>query len=103
MSSNHNQSLGRAIQIVDAAADCGVDGIKLQTYIADTITIQGAHIINDECSLWHGRELYDLYKEAHTPWEWHKPIFEHAHKRGLLAFSSPFDETAVDLLESLNT
>src|SRR5215467_6237268 len=93
MSGNHNQSLDRAISIVDAAADAGAHAIKLQTYTADTMTIKGAYQINDQKSLWKGRELYDLYKEAYTPWEWHTPIFEHARKRGILAFSSPFDET----------
>jgi pseudaminic acid synthase len=102
MSGNHNQSLERALAIVDAAADAGAHAIKLQTYTADTITVEGAYRIEDEGSLWKGRELYDLYKEAYTPWEWHQPIFEQAEKRGLLAFSSPFDETAVDFLESLN-
>jgi pseudaminic acid synthase len=102
MSGNHNQSLDRALAIVDAAADAGAHAIKLQTYTADTITVEGAYTINDENSLWKGRELYDLYKEAYTPWEWHKPIFDHAKKRGLIAFSSPFDESAVDFLESLD-
>lgn len=102
MSGNHNQSLDRAIAIVDAAADAGAHAIKLQTYTADTMTIKGAYQINDQNSLWDGRELYDLYKEAHTPWEWHKPIFDHAKRRGILAFSSPFDETAVDFLEGLH-
>lgn len=101
MSGNHNQSLERAIQIVDAAADAGAHAIKLQTYTADTMTMKGAYTIQDESSLWDGRELYDLYKEAYTPWEWHQPIFEHARSRGLIPFSSPFDETAVDFLESL--
>jgi pseudaminic acid synthase len=102
MSGNHNQSLERALAIVDAAADAGAHAIKLQTYTADTITVKGAHTITDEGSLWKGRELYDLYKEAYTPWEWHKPIFDHAAKRGIIAFSSPFDVTAVDFLEELN-
>lgn len=102
MSGNHNQSLDKALAIVDAAADCGVHAIKLQTYTADTITVKGALKIEDEGSLWKGRELYDLYKEAYTPWEWHKPIFERARQRGILAFSSPFDITAVDFLEELN-
>ncbi|HEX2845627.1 MAG TPA: pseudaminic acid synthase [Chitinophagaceae bacterium] len=101
MSGNHNQSLERALSIVDAAAEAGADAIKLQTYTADTMTIKGAYQISDENSLWKGRELYDLYKEAYTPWEWHKPIFEHAKKKGLIAFSSPFDESAVDFLEEL--
>ena len=102
MSGNHNQSLERALQIVDAAADAGANAIKLQTYTADTMTIKGAYTIQDESSLWNGRELYDLYKEAYTPWEWHEPIFTHARKKGLIPFSSPFDETAVDFLESLH-
>jgi len=102
MSGNHNQSLERALAIVDAAANAGAHAIKLQTYTADTMTIKGTYRINDQNSLWNGRELYDLYKEAYTPWEWHKPIFERAKEKGILAFSSPFDETAVDFLESLN-
>ncbi|PTX19976.1 pseudaminic acid synthase [Pontibacter mucosus] len=101
MSGNHNQSLERALAIVDAAADAGADAIKLQTYTADTMTLPGALTIEDEGSLWKGRELYDLYKEAYTPWEWHQPIFDRARERGMLAFSSPFDETAVDFLEEL--
>ncbi|QCR22998.1 pseudaminic acid synthase [Pontibacter sp. SGAir0037] len=101
MSGNHNQSLDRALAIVDAAAEAGADAIKLQTYTADTMTLPGAFTIEDEGSLWKGRELYDLYKEAYTPWEWHKPIFERAREKGLIAFSSPFDETAVDFLEEL--
>lgn len=102
MSGNHNQSLDRALAIVDAAADAGAHALKLQTYTADTITMKGAYTINDANSLWNGRELYDLYKEAYTPWEWHKPIFDRAAERGMVAFSSPFDETAVDFLETLN-
>lgn len=102
MSGNHNQSIERALAIVDAAADAGADAIKLQTYTADTMTIKGAYKIDDENSLWKGRELYDLYKEAYTPWEWHKEIFERAKQKGMIAFSSPFDETAVDFLEELD-
>ncbi len=102
MSGNHNQSLERALSIVDAAANAGAHAIKLQTYTADTMTMKGAYTITDQSSLWNGRELYDLYKEAYTPWEWHKPIFERAKQRGIIAFSSPFDETAVDFLEELN-
>lgn len=102
MSGNHNQSLERALEIVEAAAATGVHAIKLQTYTAATMTIQGVLTIEDENSLWKGRELYDLYKEAHTPWEWHKPIFDKAKSLGLIAFSTPFDETAVDFLESLD-
>jgi pseudaminic acid synthase len=102
MSGNHNQSLDRALAIVDAAVDAGAHAVKLQTYTADTMTLKGAYQINDQNSLWNGRELYDLYKEAYTPWEWHEAIFNRAKERGILAFSSPFDETAVDFLESLN-
>jgi pseudaminic acid synthase len=101
MSGNHNRSLERALAIVDAAAQAGADAIKLQTYTADTMTLPGAFTIEDENSLWKGRELYDLYKEAYTPWEWHQPIFDRAKELGMLAFSSPFDETAVDFLEEL--
>lgn len=104
MSGNHNQSLERAFEIVDAAAATGADAIKLQTYTADTITLNvrgGDFEIADEKSLWKGRNLHDLYKEAHTPWEWHGPIMERARSHGMLCFSSPFDETAVDFLESL--
>jgi N-acetylneuraminate synthase len=104
MSGNHNQSLERALAIVDAAADAGAHAIKLQTYTADTITIDahsGAFTIGDSGSLWKGRNLYDLYKEAHTPWEWHAPIMARAKERGLIAFSTPFDESAVDFLEML--
>ena len=102
MSGNHNQSLERALKIIDAAADAGASAIKIQTYTADTLTIKGVFKITEKSSLWYGRDLHDLYDEAHTPWDWHKAIFEHAHKRGIICFSSPFDETAVDLLESLN-
>lgn len=102
MSGNHNQSLDRALEIVDAAADSGADAIKLQTYRADTITLRGALKINDPNSLWNGKELYDLYSEAYTPWEWHETIFNRAKEKGLIAFSSPFDLSAVDFLETLN-
>ena len=101
MSGNHNQSLDKALAIVDAAAKAGAHALKLQTYTPDTMTIAGAYTIQDEGSLWQGRELYDLYKEAYTPWEWHQAIFDRATQKGLVAFSSPFDETAVDFLESL--
>jgi pseudaminic acid synthase len=101
MSGNHNYSLERALAIVDAAADAGADAIKLQTYTVDTMTLKGAFTIEDENSLWKGRELYDLYKEAYNPWEWHKPIFDRAKERGIIALLSPFDETAVDFLEEL--
>jgi len=101
MSGNHNQSLDRALEIVAEAAAAGAHAIKLQTYTADTMTIPGALTINDPGSLWRGRELHELYKEAYTPWEWHKPIFDKAKELGLIAFSTPFDETAVDFLEVL--
>ena len=102
MSGNHNQSLDRALAIVDATADAGADAIKLQTYTADTMTLKGAWVIKEEDSLWRGKELHELYQLAHTPWEWHAAIFERAKARGLIAFSSPFDATAVDFLESLD-
>lgn len=104
MSGNHNGSLQRALAIVDAVADAGAHALKLQTYTADTMTIDLAErefVINDPASLWAGRTLYDLYREAHTPWDWHAPIFERARARGLVAFSTPFDATAVDFLEAL--
>ena len=102
MSGNHNQSLERAVSIVDAAAHSGAHALKLQTYTADTITMRGAYTIEDKNSLWVGSELYDLYAQAYTPWEWHKPIFDRARSLGMDAFSSPFDESAVDFLETLN-
>lgn len=104
LSANHNGSLDRALQTIDAAQRCGADAIKLQTYSADTMTIDCDHedfMIRG--GLWDGYKLYDLYKWAETPYEWHKPLFDHARKRGITVFSTPFDETAVDLLESLNT
>ena len=104
MSGNHNQSLDRALAIVDAAAKAGAHAIKLQTYTADTMTLDvrgGSFEINDPDSLWAGQNLHDLYKNAYTPWEWHGPIMQRAHELGLICFSSPFDETAVDFLEDL--
>lgn len=105
MSGNHNHSLKRALEIVEAAAAAGAEAIKLQTYTADTITLDvddGDFFIDDEDNLWRGRSLYDLYKEAYTPWEWHEPIFKRCRELGLIAFSTPFDETAVDFLETLD-
>jgi pseudaminic acid synthase len=105
MSGNHNQSLDTAMAIVQAAADAGADAIKLQTYTADTITLDvrtGPFVISDPNSPWFGRKLYELYQEAHTPWEWHRPLFQRAKELGILAFSTPFDPTAVDYLESLD-
>ncbi len=105
MSGNHNQSLERALAIVDAIADSGAHALKLQTYTADTMTIdlaEGEFLIEDPESPWSGNTLYDLYQVAHTPWEWHERIFQRAQERGLIAFSTPFDATAVDFLETLN-
>lgn len=102
MSGNHNQSLDRALAIVDAAAETGADAIKLQTYTADTITMPDVYRIDDPKSLWNGYNLYKLYQDAHTPWDWHKAIYDRAKERGLICFSTPFDETAVDFLETLN-
>jgi pseudaminic acid synthase len=102
MSGNHNQSLDRALAIVDAAAEAGVDAIKLQTYTADTMTIKGAHTIREKGSLWEGKELHDLYQLAYTPWEWHQAIFDRAASHSIVAFSSPFDASAVDFLEQLH-
>jgi N-acetylneuraminate synthase len=104
MSGNHNQSLDRALQIVEAAAKAGAHALKIQTYTADTMTLDlegGDFFISDEGSLWKGKSLHKLYQEAYTPWEWHKPIFDRARELGMVAFSTPFDETAVDFLEEL--
>ena len=101
MSGNHNQSLERAFRIIDEAVLANASAIKIQTYTADTITLKGVFKITEPTSLWYGKDLHDLYQEAHTPWEWHKPIFEYAKRKGIICFSSPFDETAVDLLEEL--
>lgn len=105
MSGNHQGSLERALEIVRAAASAGADAVKIQTYTADTITLDvdsPAFRVGDGHALWGSRSLYDLYEEAHTPWDWHRPIFELADELGLVAFSSPFDETAVEFLEDLN-
>jgi pseudaminic acid synthase len=105
MSGNHNQSLQRALEIVEAAAGSGVQGLKIQTYTPDSMTIdvdEREFHIGDPASLWAGTSLYQLYRQAHTPWEWHKPIFQRARELGLVAFSTPFDGTAVDFLESLD-
>jgi pseudaminic acid synthase len=104
MSGNHNQSLERALEIVEAAALTGAQGLKIQTYTADTMTIdldEGEFHISDKNSLWKGESLYKLYQKAYTPWEWHQPIFERARKLGMIPFSTPFDANAVDFLESL--
>lgn len=105
MSGNHNQSLDRALEIVEAAAASGAHGLKLQTYTAETMTLnldRDEFKVIDKESLWTGRTLYDLYHEAHTPWEWHRPIFERGRELGLEVFSTPFDATAVDFLEELD-
>lgn len=105
MSGNHNQSLDRALEIVDAAAKAGAHGLKIQTYTADTMTLdikEGEFFIEDPNSLWQGSSLYSLYQQAYTPWEWHKPIFDRCKEHGMVGFSSPFDATAVDFLETLD-
>ncbi len=105
MSGNHNGSLSKALLLVEAAANSGVQCLKLQTYRADTLTLDGREaefVISDPKSLWKGRSLHDLYEEAHTPWEWHEPIMKRAQEHGMICFSSPFDESAVDFLEALN-
>jgi N-acetylneuraminate synthase len=105
LSGNHNGSLARALEIVDAAAGAGAHALKIQTYTADTMTLdirEREFLITDPSSPWHGRTLYDLYAEAHTPWDWHGPIFERAKQHGMIAFSTPFDASAVDFLESLD-
>lgn len=103
LSANHNGSLETALETIRAAKRAGADCIKLQTYTADTITINSC---NDDFlikgTIWEGRNLYELYQEAYTPWEWHQALFEEAEKQGLICFSSPFDKTAVDFLENLN-
>lgn len=105
MSGNHNQSLNRALEIVEAAARSGAHAIKLQTYTPDTMTLdmnEREFHISNAGSLWQGKSLYQLYGEAYTPWEWHQPIFEHARKLGIIPFSTPFDDSAVDFLEQLD-
>lgn len=104
MSGNHNQSLGRALEIVEAAASSGAHAIKLQTYTPDTLTLPlrcGDFFIDDQASPWHGRSLHELYEVAATPWDWHASILERARDLGILAFSTPFDATSVDFLEDL--
>ncbi|GAA2491083.1 pseudaminic acid synthase [Winogradskya humida] len=105
MSGNHNGSLDRALALVDVAAEAGAHAIKIQTYTADTMTVDVKHPrfqLSQGHELWGGEYLYDLYERAHTPWAWHEPIFERARERGLTPFSSPFDRTAVELLEKLD-
>ncbi|OIQ97557.1 pseudaminic acid synthase [mine drainage metagenome] len=105
MSGNHNQSLERALEIVEAAAKTGAHALKIQTYTPDTMTLdldEREFHISDPNSLWAGTSLYKLYGEAYTPWEWHKPIFDRARELGIIAFSTPFDDTSVDFLETLD-
>ncbi|QPJ62157.1 MAG: pseudaminic acid synthase [Candidatus Nitronauta litoralis] len=105
MSGNHNQSLDRALELVDAAADSGADAVKLQTYTADTMTLdidKADFYIDDPGSLWKGKTLYQLYEEAHTLWDWHEPIIERCRKRDIEWFSTPFDDTAVEFLEQFD-
>lgn len=105
MSGNHNQSLARALEIVDAASAAGAHALKIQTYTPDTMTLdldEREFHISDPGSLWKGTSLYELYRDAQTPWDWHEPIFARARELGMIPFSSPFDETAVEFLESLN-
>jgi pseudaminic acid synthase len=104
MSGNHNQSLERALEIVDAAAAAGAHALKLQTYTADTMTLdlsEGEFVVSPASTLWGGTSLYQLYQQAGTPWEWHRPIFDRCRELGLICFSTPFDETSVEFLESL--
>ena len=105
MSGNHDQSLNQALKIVESAANAGAHALKLQTYTSDTMTLdikKDEFFIKDNKSLWKGNSLYDLYKIAYTPWEWHKPIMDRAKELGIICFSTPFDETAVDFLEELD-
>ena len=106
MSGNHNQSLDKALEIVKAASEAGADALKLQTYTADSLTLdisKEEFFIKDRNSPWQGKSLFELYEQAYTPWDWHKPIMDYAKKLNLLCFSSPFDDKAVDFLEDLNT
>lgn len=105
MSGNHNQSLDRAMDIVEAAAESGAHALKLQTYTADTMTLNignGEFVVEDPAELWTGKSLHQLYQEAYTPWEWHKQIFDRCAKLGMVCFSSPFDASSVDFLEELD-
>ena len=105
ISANHNNNLNRALKLVYEAKRAGADAVKLQTYKANTITLKSKNkefLINDKKSSWHGKYLYDLYKQGSTPWSWHKKIFDYAKKNKIICFSSPFDEDAVDFLDKLN-
>ena len=104
LSANHNGQLDRALESIQVAKKCGADAVKIQTYTADTMTIDcDKEDFQIHGGLWDGYKLYDLYREAHTPYEWHKPLFDHAKKMGITLFSTPFDEKAVDMLEELQT
>jgi pseudaminic acid synthase len=106
ISANHNNSLQRALKLVDEAKKAGADAVKIQTYTADTITLNSKKkdfLISDKKSLWYGKYLYELYQKGSTPWEWHKQIFERAKKNNIICFSSPFDETAVDFLKKFRS
>ena len=105
MSGNHNQSLEHALEIVESAAKAGVHALKIQTYTPQTMTLDieaGEFLISDPKSLWQGKSLFKLYQEAQTPWDWHKPIFDRCRELGIIGFSTPFDSTSVDFLESLD-
>ena len=105
LSGNHNQSLSRALRLVDLAADSGANAIKLQTYTPETLTLKSnknEFKIKDKKNLWYNQNLFKLYQKSYTPWDWHKIIFDYAKKKGLVSFSTPFDESAVDFLEKLN-
>ena len=104
LSGNHNGSLDQALKIVDAAAQAGVSALKIQTYTADTMTLDSTEpgfVICNEKSLWHGKNLYQLYQQAQTPWEWHEPIFDRCRQHGIIGFSTPFDQSAIEFLEKL--
>ncbi len=105
LSGNHNGSMSRALSLIDAAYEAGADAVKLQTYKPSTMTLDSrgdGFLIEDESSSWRGSTLYELYEKAHTPWEWHDELFAHIRRKGMIAFSSPFDESSVSFLESLN-
>ena len=105
VSANHNNSLQRALKLIDEAKKAGADAVKIQTYTADTITLDSKKrdfLITDKKSLWYGKYLYELYKKGSTPWEWHNEIFNRAKKNNIICFSTPFDETAVDFLRKFN-
>src|SRR3990167_7011954 len=105
LSGNHNKSFERAIQLIDAAKSAGAHAVKLQTFTPDTITLNvqtASFYVDNQKSLWYGKSLHEIYQVAHTPWEWHEALFQYCHSQGLLCFSSPFDQTAVDFLESIH-